>query len=95
MPRLVELFQNYVLRRAGGGQSAAVFWYLPEPPRVHDETTLASYRAPAGASPLYLMDYRRKLEYHVTDTDGIVALYYGSNTGTRRNPEAAFQTALA
>jgi hypothetical protein len=95
MSRLGELFQNYVLRRAGGGQSAAVFWYLPEPPRVHDAASLARYRDDAEPSPLYLMDYRRKLEYTVTDGDGIVALYYGPGTGLQRNPEAASQMALA
>jgi hypothetical protein len=95
MSRLGDLLQNYVLRRAGGGQSAAVFWYLPEPPRVFDDASLARYLAGPGPSPRYLMDYARKLEYRVTDTDGIITLYYGGATGHRRNPEAAFQYALA
>lgn len=95
MSRLGDLLQNYLMRRAGGGQSAAVFWYLPEPPRVRDAQSLASYRAGGEPSPLYLMDYARKLEYTVTDGDGIVALYYGRLTGLQRNPEAAAQFALA
>lgn len=95
MQKLARLFRNYVTRREGGAQSAAVFWYLPEPPRVYDAASRADYLCPAGPSPLYLMDYRRKLEYTVTDASGILALNYGPEIGLRRNPEAAAQYALA
>lgn len=95
MPKLVRLFRNYVTGREDGAQSSAVFWYLPEPPRVHDAESRAAYLASARPSPLYLMDYRRKLEYTVTDAQGILALNYGPQIGLRRNPEAAAQHALA
>lgn len=95
MRKLSSLFQNYVTRRVDGAQSAAVFWYLAEPPRVYDAESLRAYEASANPSPLYLMDYRRKLEYRVTDADGILALNYGPPIGLQRNPEAAFQYALA
>ncbi len=94
MRKLTGLLRNYVLRRVDGGQSAAVFWYLPEPPRVTDAATLAAYRSSATPSPHYLMDYARKLEYTVTDPSGIAALNYGAPLGLQRNPETAFQFAL-
>ena len=95
MRKLARLFRNYVTRREDGAQSSAVFWYLPEPPRVYDAETRAAYLASANPSPLYLMDYRRKLEYTVTDPRGILALNYGPGIGLRHNPEAAAQYALA
>lgn len=95
MRKLARLFRNYVTRREDGEQSSAVFWYLPEPPRVYDAETRNAYLGSAHPSPLYLMDYRRKLEYTVTDASGILALNYGPGIGLRRNPEAASQYALA
>ena len=95
MRKLARLFRNYVTRREDGEQSSAVFWYLPEPPRVYNAETRDAYLASAHPSPLYLMDYRRKLEYTVTDASGILALNYGPGIGLRRNPEAASQYALA
>lgn len=95
MSRLGDLFRNYVTGRLDGEQSPAVFWYLPEPPRVYDAATLAGYQGSASPSPLYLMDYARKLEYRVTGADGILAMNYGAPIGRQRNPEAAFQYALA
>lgn len=95
MQKLTRLFKNYVARREDGGQSSAVFWYLPEPPRVRNAEALAAYLDSATPSPLYLMDYRRKLEYTVTDARGILALNYGADIGLQRNPEAASQYALA
>lgn len=89
------MFRNYVFGRLNGGQSPAVFWYLPEPPRVRDAGTLARYEVDAAPSPRYLMDYARKLEYEVTGPDGILALNYGPPIGLQRNAEAAFQYALA
>lgn len=94
MRKLTGLLRNYVLRRVDGGQSAAVFWYLPEPPRVTSPATLAAYHASATPAPQYLMDYARKLEYTVTDASGIAALNYGPPLGLQRNPETAFQFAL-
>ena len=95
MQKLADLLRNYVTRRVGGGQSAATFWYLPEPPRVFDRETLRRYESSATPSPLYLMDYREKLRYRVVDAEGLIALHYGPPAGLRRNPEAASQYALA
>lgn len=95
MSRLGDLFRNYVAGRVGGGQSPAVFWYLAEPPRVFDAASRDRYERDAHPSPLYLMDYRRKLDYRVTGVDGILAMNYGGGIGLQRNPEAAFQYALA
>jgi hypothetical protein len=95
MQKLAGLLRNYITRRVGGGPSAAAFWYLPEPPRVRDAESRAAYERSAAPSPKYLMDYGRKLEYRVTDAEGILALNYGPPLGLRRNPEAAFQYALA
>jgi hypothetical protein len=41
------------------------------------------------------MDYSAKRRYDVTDADGLIALNYGPAIGLQRNPEAAFQYALA
>lgn len=95
MRKLTGLFRNYVTRRVDGAQSAAVFWYLPEPPRVFDAASRAAYERSARPSPLYLMDYTRKLEYTVVDAEGIIALNYGPPIGRQRAAEAAFQYALA
>ena len=95
MRKLANLLRNYVTGRVGGGQSAATFWYLPEPPRVVSAESLAAYEASATPSPLYLMDYQAKLRYSVKGSDGLVALDYGPPTGLRFNPEAAAQFALA
>lgn len=95
MPKLTGLLRNYVLRRVDGGQSPAVFWYLPEPARVRDAPSFQAYLDSARPSPRYLMDYARKLEYTVVDGTGILALNYGPPIGLQRNPESAFQYALA
>lgn len=95
MRKLANLLRNYVTRRVGGGQSAAAFWYLPEPPRVVGAESLSAYLASAAPSPLYLMDYREKLCYTVKGGDGLIALNYGPPIGIRFNPEAAAQYALA
>src|SRR5215510_11675284 len=55
MQKLARLFRNYVTRREDGVQSSAVFWYLPEPPRVYDAESLAAYYSSASPSPRYLM----------------------------------------
>jgi heparosan-N-sulfate-glucuronate 5-epimerase len=95
MRKLARLLRNYVTRREGGASSSAGFWYLPEPPRVHDAESLRAYEASAMPSPLYLMDYSAKRRYRVTDAEGLIALNYGPPIGLQRNPEAAFQYALA
>ncbi len=95
MRKLTRLLRNYVTRREDGASSSAAFWYLPEPPRVHDGESLRAYEASAAPSPLYLMDYSAKLRYTVTDSEGLIALNYGRPIGLQRNPEAAFQYALA
>jgi len=95
MRKLARLLRNYVTRREDGGSSSAAFWYLPEPPRVYDAESLQAYSASATPSPLYLMDYSAKLRYTVIDAEGLIALNYGPPIGLQRNPEAAFQYALA
>src|SRR3712207_5460350 len=85
---------GYVLGRVDGDPSPARFWYLPEPALVTSPTSLDRYIASATPSPLYLMDYRRKLEYKNVGRDGIIVLNYGPGIGRRINPEAAFQFAL-
>jgi hypothetical protein len=86
---------DYVLARLTGRSSPATFWYLPEPARVHDAGSLQAYLEPRGRSPLYVIDYSRKLEYRLCNADGILELDYGPPLGRRVNPEAAFQYALA
>jgi len=95
MQKLARLFRNYVMRRDAGVQSSAVFWYLPEPPRVYDAESLGAYLSSADPSPRYLMNYQRKLEYTATGSNGLLVLSYGREIGLRWNPEAAAQYALA
>ncbi len=95
MGRIALLFQNYVLRRVNGVASPVTFWYLPEPARVRDAQSLERYEREATPTPLYLMDYSRKLEYGLRGLDGLIVLEYGPPIGQQLNPEAAFQYALA
>lgn len=93
--RIWRLVEAHAISRITGRVSTASFWYLPEPPAVFDEDTLARYLRSEGGSPHYLMDYRAKLAYGETNGEGIVELCYPHPICRRVNPEAAFQYALA
>ena len=73
--------------------STASFWYLPEPPNITSKEALIRYQE-SLSSPLYLVDYRQKLPYSLTNADGIIVLPYQLPVGAQVNPEAAFQYAL-
>lgn len=87
------LFDNYLLARWQKRASTAFFWYLPEPPTIHSKDDLLRYQA-SSLSPLYMMDYRQKLQYSLENEDGIIVLPYQQPIGQQVNPEAAFQYAL-
>lgn len=91
--RAWHLFDNYLLARWQNRPSTAYFWYLPEPPTIHTDLDLEHYQQ-ANTSPLYLIDYREKLKYPLSNEDGIIVLPYGNTIGHQVNPEAAFQYAL-
>jgi len=88
-----NLIDNYVLARWQNRPSTAAFWYLPEPANIATQQDLLDYKK-SDASPLYLMDYRKKLQYTLTNQDGIIVLPYPKPIGQQVNPEAAFQYAL-
>lgn len=88
-----NLVDNYLLARWQKRASTASFWYLPEPPNIRNKKDLSDYQATQG-SPLYLVDYRQKLHYTLTNSTGIIVLAYQKPIGPQVNPEAAFQYAL-
>ena len=88
-----RLVDNYLIARWQNRPSTALFWYLPEPPLIHSAADLAQYKQ-SQPSPLYLIDYRQKLQYTLTNQDGIIVLPYDNAIGSQVNPEAAFQYAL-
>ena len=92
--RVRHVLRNYVFRRVGDDPSPITYWYLPEPPRVVDQASLTRYLAETSPSPLFLMDYGRKLEYALTNAEGIPVLAYEPPIGRQVNPEVAFQVGL-
>jgi len=92
--KIFDLFNNYVYGRWISHKSTAAFWYLPETPNVVNRETLDKYYESANPSPIYLMNYIKKLSYNCKNDDGIIVLNYGEPFGTQINPEAAFQYAL-
>ncbi|MCW5589281.1 MAG: hypothetical protein KIT27_06410 [Legionellales bacterium] len=68
------------------------FWYLPAKARVYDAKSFQEYTSSEYA--YYLMDYKNKLQFNLTNNEGIIVLYY-RDIGQQLNPEAAFQYALA
>lgn len=88
------LFDNYLLARWLKRPSTALFWYLPEPPNIKNSADLSRYRQ-AAPSPFYFIDYRKKLDYRLENSEGIIVLPYQAPIGSQVNPEAAFQYALA
>jgi hypothetical protein len=91
--RTWRLFDNYFLKRLKKEASTAFFWYLPEPPHLKEKEDLSSYQNP-DAVPLFLIDYRQKLQYPLKNSEGIIVLPYEKPIGPQINPEAAFQYAL-
>lgn len=87
------LFDNYVLARWQNRPSTAGFWYLPEPPAITSKNDLVRYQQ-SQISPSYLIDYSKKLNYSLTNAEGIIVLPYQHPIGAQINPEAAFQYAL-
>jgi D-glucuronyl C5-epimerase-like protein len=90
--RWMDLFVDYGWSRISRAPSLRGFWYTPDEPTVHDTATLQAYRD--SDRPVYLIDYRPKLSYRLTNADGIVVLPYPKPIGRQVNPEAAFQYAL-
>lgn len=88
-----NVFDNYVIARWQNRPSTALFWYLPEPPNLKTKNDLVRYQQTQGA-PIYLIDYRKKLNYSLENTEGIIVLPYHASIGEQINPEAAFQYAL-
>lgn len=88
-----QLIDNYGLSRLMKRPSTAAFWYLPEPSNLKTHADLERYKN-APLSPFYLLDYRKKLQYQLTNRDKIMVLAYPKPLGERINPEAAFQYAL-
>ena len=88
-----KLIDNYLLARWMNKPSTAAFWYLPEPANIVSNRDLFNYKN-AKSSPRYLLDYRHKLRYTLSNEDGIIVLPYDAPTGQQVNPEAAFQYAL-
>lgn len=92
--KAVKLIDNYVLSRLQNRPSTALFWYLPEPAILKSPQDLMHYKQSSITSPLYLMDYRKKLRYTLENKNGIIVLPYENPVGNQINPEAAFQYAL-
>lgn len=88
-----QLVDNYIIARWQKRPSTALFWYLPEFANIQTPEDLTTYKQSAN-SPFYLMNYRKKLTYPLTNSEGIIVLPYGNSIGTQVNPEAAFQYAL-
>lgn len=90
--RTWELFDNYILARWQNRPSTALFWYLTEPANIKSQHDLLKYQQ--MTSPIYFIDYRKKLDYALENQEGIITLPYGNQIGKQINPEAAFQYAL-
>lgn len=96
LARASGLFFNYYLGPRLGYPTTAGFWYLREMARYRTPSEGQAYFArPAGAVPLYPMDYSSKLSYRSFDARGILVLPYAPPIGRQINPEAAFIYALA
>jgi len=91
--KIFQLFDNYLIARLQNRPSTALFWYLPEPPNIKTAEDLSRYQN-TQHSPIYLMDYRQKLQYSLENKEGIIVLPYYPPIGPQVNPEAAFQYAL-
>ena len=91
--RIGTLVDTYVIARMTGRLSNVGFWYTEARARVIDELSLARYLS-SKPSPPYLIDYRGKTSWPLTDSTGIIQLPYPAPIGCQHNPEAAFQTAL-
>jgi hypothetical protein len=91
--KMWRLFDNYIISRWQQHPSTAGFWYLPEPPNLHSEDSLTQYQQ-SLVSPLFFLNYQKKLEYNLKDESGIIVLPYDPPVGQQVNPEAAFQYAL-
>lgn len=89
-----KLIDNYLISRLTKRSSTALFWYLPEPANIKTLADLQHYQNRSSQSPFYLMDYRQKLNYSLTNAQGIIVLPYDAPIGHQVNPEAAFQYAL-
>src|SRR5579871_1834124 len=87
-----DLIDNYIIARLQNRPSTALFWYLPEPPYCQSNNDLISYQT--NTTPPYLLDYRAKLKYTLTNEENIIVLPYQGSIGKQINPEAAFQFAL-
>jgi len=92
--RLISLLATYVIRSERTGPSTATFWYISDPAMITSPEALSAYHSPALGSPPYFIDYRPKLSYRQTNSNGIVILNYPDPIGAQVNPEAAFQYAL-
>jgi hypothetical protein len=91
--KMWQLFDNYIISRWQHRASTASYWYLPEPPNIYNNDSLIRYQRQTP-SPLFLIDYQKKLEYTFENADGIIVLPYDYPIGPQINPEAAFQYAL-
>lgn len=88
-----QIFDNYLLARWQNRPSTAAFWYLPELANIKNKSDLMHYQQ-SNLSPIFLIDYRPKLQYSLVNADGIIVLPYAQPIGPQINPEAAFQYAL-
>lgn len=91
--RFKNLYKNYLLGLVLKKNTAARFWYLPESHSLKTKGELNNYLS--SKYPIYLMDYRSKLNYTLKNKEGIIVLDYGDSIGCQINPEAAFQFGLA
>jgi hypothetical protein len=91
--KMWRLLDNYVFARWQHRPSTAAFWYLPEPPVIRNQDDLLNYKR-SPVSPVFFINYQKKLEYTLQNTDGIIVLPYDNPIGYQINPEAAFQYAL-
>lgn len=91
--KMWRIMDNYIISRWQKRPSTAYFWYLPEVPNVYNAETLLTYQT-SPVSPLFLMDYQKKLNYTLQNAEGIIILPYDNPIGNQINPEAAFQYAL-
>lgn len=90
--KISKLIDNYVIARIQNRPSTASFWYLPEPSNIKNINDLKKYQA--SFVPVYLIDYKKKLNYKLENSNGIIVLPYDHPVGHQINPEAAFQYAL-
>lgn len=91
--KALSITDNYLVAKIQNRPSTSQFWYLPEPPAILDFKDFEQYKK-CKLSPFYLMDYRAKLKFTLTNPEGIILLPYPKPIGKQINPEAAFQFAL-